>query len=143
MRITASSGLSEEEIKRMQREAETHRAEDEERKKLVEARNQLDGLTYTVERTLRENGTQLESDVKQSVEATVQEAKKHLESRNLSELKQATENLIQVSQRMSEQLYRSSQAGAAKGDQNKAQEEKRPDEKNPDDVIDADFKEVG
>ena len=153
VQITPSSGLSENEIKRMQREAEAHRAEDEVKKKRVEARNQLDGLTYSVERTLRENGSKLDSEVQQSVGAAVQEAKKHLESQDLLELTQATERLTQASQRMSEQLYRSIPAGSQErkmrgsGEQGATSEQDAKDqkerEKKSDDVIDADYREVG
>ena len=61
IRITASSGLSEDEIKRMQKEAEAHQAEDEKRKQLVNARNTLDGLIYTIEKTVKENGEKIEA----------------------------------------------------------------------------------
>src|SRR5438045_3202702 len=61
IRITASSGLSEDEIKRMQKEAESHRAEDEQRKQVVNARNTLDGLIYSLEKTLKDNGDKIDA----------------------------------------------------------------------------------
>jgi len=149
VQITPSSGLSENEIKKMQKEAEVHRGEDEERRKRVEARNHLDGLTYSVERTLKENSAKLDPSVKQSAEAAVLEARKHLESHNLSEIQQATEQLTQASQRVAEQLYRATPggtqepgSGAGPGPEKGPQEESK-EGKKPDDVIDADYKEVG
>jgi molecular chaperone DnaK len=145
IRITASSGLSEEEIKRMQKEAEEHRAEDEERKKTVEARNTLDGLIYTIEKTIKENGEKITAEVKTEVEGAVAEARKHLDSKDAEELKAATERLTSVSNKMAEQMYKNAapgagataDAGASEGAAGGAGSKKKDD-----DVIDADFKEV-
>ncbi|MBU6375059.1 MAG: molecular chaperone DnaK [Bdellovibrionales bacterium] len=143
IKITASGGLSEEEIKRMQREAEEHRAEDEKRKEVVNAHNTLDGLIYTIEKTLKENGEKIEADTKKQVEDALVEARKHLESKDADEIKKATEALTSASNKMAEQMYK--QAGAqpgpdATGAQSAGEGEKKDGKK--DDVIDADFKEV-
>jgi len=143
IRITASSGLSEEEIKRMQREAEEHRADDQKRKEAVDARNTLDGLIYTIEKTLKESGDKVEAATKQEVEAALTEARKHLDSKDVEELKKATEVLTSVSNKMAEQMYKN--AGAAPGAEASAEaagSEKKDDSKKGEDVIDADFKEV-
>jgi molecular chaperone DnaK len=143
IRITASSGLSEEEIKRMQREAEEHRADDQKRKEAVDARNTLDGLIYTIEKTLKESGDKVEAATKQEVEAALTEARKHLDSKDAEELKKATEALTSVSNKMAEQMYKN--AGAAPGAVDSAEaagSEKKDDSKKGEDVIDADFKEV-
>ncbi len=143
IRITASSGLSEEEIKRMQREAEEHRADDQKRKEAVDARNTLDGLIYTIEKTLKESGDKVEAATKQEVEAALTEARKHLDSKDVEELKKATEALTSVSNKMAEQMYKN--AGAAPGAEASAEaagSEKKDDSKKGEDVIDADFKEV-
>src|SRR6478672_6446600 len=84
IKITASGGLSEEEIKKMQKEAEAHRAEDEKRKELVNARNTLDGLIYTIEKTLKENGEKIAADMKKQVEDALVEARKHLDSKDIA-----------------------------------------------------------
>lgn len=147
IRITASSGLSEEEIKRMQKEAEAHRAEDEKRKELVNARNTLDGLIYTIEKTLKEHGEKVAADTKKEVEAAVVEARKHLDSQDLAALQKATENLTAASNKMAEQMYKTSgpQGGTPGGDSGQshdhAQQESKSGKKD-DDVIDADYKEV-
>src|SRR6185503_3402363 len=90
IKITASGGLSEEEIKRMQKEAEAHRAEDSARKEAVEARNTLDGLIYTIEKTVKENGEKIDAGTKTAVEAALAEARKHLESKDAAEIRAAT-----------------------------------------------------
>ena len=127
VRITASSGLTQDEIKRMQREAEAHRAEDEERKKRVDAKNQLDGLIHTIERTLKENREKLDSSIRESVESALQNAKQNLESQDVSELQLASDTLTKASQKMSEHLYRASDKG-----------------QGPDGgTVDAEFKKVG
>lgn len=148
IKITASGGLTDEEIKRMQNEAESHRAEDEERKKVVNARNNLDGLIYSVERTLKESGEKVTADVKKQVEEALTEARKHLESKVASELEAASEKLNQASNKMAEQMYKAAgaqpegaQAHASAGGSADQGETKKSDKKD-DDVIDADFKEV-
>ena len=118
IRITASSGLTEDEIKRMQKEAEAHKEEDEKRKEQVNARNTLDGLIYTIEKTIKENGEKIEAATKTSVEAALVEARKHLDSKELEELKAATEQLTTASNKMAEQMYKTANGrrdGAAPG----------------------------
>src|SRR5271156_2291883 len=106
IRITASGGLSEDEIKKMQKEAEAHRAEDEKRKTVVNARNTLDGLIYTIEKTIKENGEKIEAATKKQVEDALVEARKHLDSKELAELQKATEQLTASSNKMAEQMYK-------------------------------------
>jgi len=150
IRITASSGLSEAEIKRMQQEAEAHKAEDEKRKQLVNARNTLDGLIYTIEKTLKENGDKVEGDTKKQVEDALVEARKHLDSQDLEELQKATEQLTAASNKMAEQMYKSAEQNRAQtgAQTEKASEDKgngsdkNENKKDGEDVIDADFKEV-
>jgi len=148
IKITASSGLSEEEIKRMQREAEEHKAEDQKRKDAVDARNTLDGLIYTIEKTIKENGEKIEAGTKKEVEDALAEARKHLDSKDAEEIKKATETLTAASNKMAEQMYKSAgaqaqpEAGAAGGDGQGQGPGMKTDGKKPDDVIDADFKEV-
>jgi molecular chaperone DnaK len=148
IRITPSSGLSEEEIKRMQREAEEHKADDEKRKKAVDARNTLDGLIYSLEKTLKESGDKVSADAKKEVEDALVEARKHLSSNDAEVLVKATEDLTKASNKMAEQMYKNAQAsGAQSGAQAGAngsagESEAKSEKKKDDDVIDADFKEV-
>jgi len=148
IRITASGGLSEDEIKRMQKEAEAHREEDEKRKQIVNAHNTLDGLIYTIEKTLKENADKVDADAKKQVEEALVEARKHLDSKDLDVLQKATEQLTAASNKMAEQMYRTAGAQqgqpgaeAAGGASHEAGAQGHA-KKDGEDVIDADFKEV-
>ncbi|NDF14354.1 molecular chaperone DnaK, partial [bacterium] len=151
IKITASSGLTEEEIKRMQREAEEHRSEDEKRKQVVNARNTLDGLIYSIEKTLKESAEKVPAEEKIKVEAALTEARKFTASNELAEIEKATQELTTASNKMAEILYKNvgnnapgADAGAqaaGEGAQSGKGSEKNSDKKD-DDVIDADFKQV-
>lgn len=152
IRITASGGLSEAEIKKMQAEAEEHRAEDEKRKELVNARNTLDGLVYTIEKTIKESADKISAEAKTNVEAQLVEARKVLDSKDLAELTKATENLTAASNKMAEEMYKQAGAAAAgagpdmgagaQAHGNEAGAESKKSGKPGDDAIDAEFKEV-
>ncbi|MEK6704691.1 MAG: molecular chaperone DnaK [Bdellovibrionota bacterium] len=144
IRITASSGLNEEEIKRMQKEAEAHRAEDEQRKQVVNARNTLDGLIYTIEKTLKENSEKVTAETKQAVEDALVEARKHIDSKEVDELQKATEQLTTASNKMAEQIYKNAgpQANPSGQQENTTSDKTSAKEEKKDDTIDADFKEV-
>lgn len=144
IKITASSGLSEEEIKKMQREAEEHRAEDEKRKQLVNARNTLDGLIYSIEKTIKESGDKVPTEEKTKVEAAITEARKFVTSNELSEIEKATQDLTAASNKMAEILYKNVGANAPGADANGAAGAGANTEspKKDEDVIDADFKQV-
>ena len=104
--ITASTGLSKEEIDRMVKEADLHSEEDRKRKAAIEARNQLDSLIYNTEKTIRENREKLPADQVSQVEAAVAEAKEKMKSEDESVLKQATETLMKSSQTLAEFMYK-------------------------------------
>ncbi|MBL7715667.1 MAG: molecular chaperone DnaK [Bdellovibrionales bacterium] len=152
IKITASSGLSKEEIERMKKEADMHRADDEKRKEVVNARNTLDGLIYTIEKTLKENGEKIDADSKKSVEEALVEARKHLDSQDAAVLQKATEQLTAASNKMAEQMYKTAgpngPAGAQTTDADPSQQASGGTtgnggkSKKDDDVIDADYKEV-
>ena len=150
IQITASSGLSEEQIKKMVSEADKHRSEDEARKKSVTIKNELDGFIYHVEKTLKENEAKIDAPTKSEVEAQLKEAKTALESNNHDTMKAALESLQKSSNKMAEQLYKqtaSAQAGpGAPGSEGQAKADgasgSEDGKKSGDDVIDADFKEL-
>ncbi len=151
IQITPSSGLTEEEIKRMVSDADKHRGEDEQRKKVVHARNELDGLTYSVEKTLKENESKVDAAVKTELEGAIATAKTALESNNADTMKSALEGLQKASNKMAEQLYKQTagapgaeqQAGGnGQGTGNGADEKAKKSDAGGDDVIDADFKEL-
>ncbi|MBW5444920.1 molecular chaperone DnaK [Cohnella sp. CFH 77786] len=103
--ITSSSGLSKEEIERMQKEAELHAEEDNKRRELVEARNSADQLVYTVEKTIKDLGDKVDAGEIQKAEAAKEKVKKALEGDNLEEIKAASDELTQVVQQLSVKLY--------------------------------------
>ena len=153
IRITASGGLDENEIKRMQKEAESHREEDEKRKKVVNARNTLDGLIYTIEKTLKEHGEKVTADIKKSVEEALADARKFLESKDADEIQKATEHLTNASNKMAEQMYKQTgkgpdaagqpeSGGGGNGAGGNDAGGTKDEDKKKDDVIDADYKEV-
>ncbi len=143
IKITASSGLSEEEINRMVKDAESHAEEDKKKKALAEARNNLDSLIYMTEKNLGEYGDKVDSSEKANIDNALQEARKTLDSDDVDTIKSAADHLTQVSHKLAEAMYAKAsetaqeQAGAEEA--GKGQEsEKKPDE----DVVEAEFEEV-
>ena len=112
--ITASSGLSETEIDQMVKDAETHAAEDKQKREEVEVHNQADSLIYETEKNLGEFGDQVDAAIKTNVENAVQELKQALECQNTEDIKAKTESLMQVWHQASEELYK--QTAEAGGD---------------------------
>jgi molecular chaperone DnaK len=111
--ITSSSGLSKEEVDRMAKEAEAHSAEDKQKREEIEARNQLDGLVYNIEKMLKENADKVSGSEKADVETALAEAKKTLEGTPTpAELNAAREKLTQASHKLAEAMYK---ANAASG----------------------------
>jgi molecular chaperone DnaK len=111
--ITSSSGLSKEDVERMSKEAEAHAEEDKARREEIEARNQLDTLVYSVEKTLRENGDKISGAERGEVENAVADAKTALQSGNKRQMDQARDRLTQTSHKLAEQMYRSAQPQGA------------------------------
>lgn len=140
IQITASSGLSEEEINQMVKDAESHASEDKQRKESVEARNHLDSLIYTTEKSLKDYGGELESTVKADIETALEKAKKALENKDAQTIRSAAEELERSSHKLAEAMY-------AKASQ---QQPPPPDQEGSgtqtggkkEDVVDADFEEV-
>ncbi len=104
--ITASTGLSKEDIDQMVKEAESHASEDRKRKTVIEARNHLDSLIYSTEKTLRENREKVSGEIAAEVESAVSQAKESMNSEDESVLKQAAETLMQRSHRLAEHMYK-------------------------------------
>ena len=103
--ITASSGLSEEEIQRMVREAEQHRAEDQRRKERVEARNQADNLVYQADKLLREQGDKIPANVKSTLESQANALRNVLDTADTPELRRRTQELAQTLQQAGAAMY--------------------------------------
>ena len=110
--ITASTGLSKDEIDGMVKEAEVHSSEDKKRKTVIEARNHLDSLVYNTEKTLRESREKIPGDLATEVESAVAEAKESMKSEDETVLKQAAEKLGQHAHRLAEQMYKEASSSA-------------------------------
>lgn len=145
IKITAQSGLSEEEIKRAISDAEAHRREDETKQEAAAARNNLDNLIYQVEKLLRDNPDLPEAD-KKTAQEQVETAKKTLENKSASveDLKRAVEQLQTSTHSITSELYKKAGAGAAgtPGAETTAGGDGPAENKGGDDVIDADYKDV-
>jgi len=103
--ITASSGLSKEEVEKMTREAEQHAAEDTKRKEEIEVRNNADSLAYTAEKTLRDHGDKLSADVKQDIDAKIAAVKNALQGQDVSTIRTAMQELSDAMQKVGESVY--------------------------------------
>jgi molecular chaperone DnaK len=110
IRITATSGLSDDDIDQIIKEAEEHEEDDRKIKELVELRNQGEGLVYTTEQSLEEFGDRLEDEDKELIAERVQDVKDVLESNDVEEVRNAVNNLSEAAHKLAEALY--SQAGA-------------------------------
>ncbi len=103
--ITASSGLSKEEIEKMKREAESFAAEDAKRKEEVEIRNSADSLAYTAEKTLRDYGDKIPADVKQEIESKIANVKSTLPGKDVNSIRNAMQELSQAMQKVGASIY--------------------------------------
>ena len=113
--ITASSGLAKDEIDRMVSDAQSHAEEDRKRREEIEARNRLDSLVYSTDKTFNENRDKLDPSEASSFESALADAKKALESGNAQTMKDAGERLQQASHRLAEAIYKGAGAGAGAG----------------------------
>jgi molecular chaperone DnaK len=143
--ITASSGLSESEVERMRREAESHADEDKKRKELIEAKNTADNAIYTAEKALRDFGDKVPGDVKSKVETEIANVKKALESDDPARIKSAAEQLFQVVQQIGASVYQQGgpAAGPTAGPTPGGQEPSPDSGQKPggdDDVVDGEFR---
>jgi molecular chaperone DnaK len=144
IKITASSGLSENEIKQMVKDAEAHAGEDKKRKETVEARNHLDSLVYSTEKSLKEYGSDLDAGVKENIEAALKKAKEALEGQDAEAMRTAAEQLSQSSHKLAEAMYSkaSQQQGSEQASEARDNQAGSDGKKKKDDVVDADFEEV-
>ncbi|MBT8331878.1 MAG: molecular chaperone DnaK [Deltaproteobacteria bacterium] len=142
IQITASSGLSQEEIDKLVKDAEMHAEEDKGKRELVEARNSADALIYSTEKSISELGDKVDSETKTNVEASITELRKAMEGEDAAEIKRVSDELTKTSHKLAEAMYQQAsqneqQAGAEAGGQ-EAGDAGTADE----DVVDADFEEV-
>jgi len=146
--ITASSGLSKDEIDKMVKEAASNAAEDTRRKQEIEVRNQTDSLVYSTERTLSEHGSKLGESDRKAIDEALGEAKEALKTDDVERMKRAQETLSKASHKLAEMMYREAQAqpgaGAQPGESSGAgaQGQGRPGPKEGE-VVDAEFEDLG
>jgi molecular chaperone DnaK len=143
IRIQPSSGLSEDEIEKMVKDAEAHAAEDEKKKKLIEARNQADTLIYSTEKSMRDLGDKLDAETKSDIEGKIEELKKVMEGEDEEAIKTATDALSQASHKLAEKLYQqqSQQGGAQAGGTQDAGGQSEGKTQEDEDVVDAEYTE--
>ncbi len=145
IKITSSSGLSEEEINKLVKEAESHSEEDKKKKDLIEARNQADSMIYSVEKNLKEFGDKVGAGEKTKIEEAIAKVKTAIEGDDVDAIKVSQEELTQASHKLAEAMYAKTateQAGSEAGTSAPEEEGKGESEKKEDDVVDADFEEV-
>jgi len=137
--IKANSGLSEDEIKRMEEDAATHADEDKKLRELVDARNTADGMIHSVKKSLTEHGDKLDAGEKDAIEAAIKEVEEVLQSDDKDAIEAKSNALMEASQKLGEKVYAASQAESASAETN----EGTPNEKTVDaEIVDAEFEEV-
>ncbi len=137
IRITASSGLSDDEIEKMVKDAELHASEDQKKRALIEARNQADSLVYTTEKAVKEHGDKVDEATKKEIETALEDLKKAMEADDPEVIKSKTEALATASHKLAEVMYQQAQSEATADG-----EEKTESGSQKDDVVDAEFEEV-
>ena len=138
IQIQASGGLSEEEINKMVKEAEANKEADKKKRDTVDARNQADSLVFSTEKSLKEHGDKISAEEKKAIEDGIADLRKCLEGTDVEDIKKKTQNLIQVSMKLGEAVYKSQQKpGTDKTDNTK---DAKPNDKE--NVVDADFEDV-
>ena len=132
IKITGSSGLNDEEIDKMVKEAEMHAEEDKKKKELIDVKNKADSLVYSTEKSLKDFKDKISEDEKKSIEESIEKAKKTIESGTKEEIEKAMEELATKSHKLAEEAYK------------KAQSEQKPkEEEKEEDVVEAEVEEEG
>ncbi|MGD9307491.1 MAG: molecular chaperone DnaK [Desulfosarcina sp.] len=144
IQITASSGLSKEEIDKLVKDAELHADEDKKKRELVEARNHADTLIYTTEKSLKDLGDKVDAETRGNIESASADLKKAMEGDDVAEIQRLSEALTQASHKVAEAMYKqASEAGAAgAGGPDPEAGADAGAASADDDVVDADFEEV-
>jgi molecular chaperone DnaK len=139
IKITASSGLSEEEIEKLIKDAEVHAEEDRTKRELADARNMADSLIYSTEKSIKEMGDKLDESTKADINSSIENLKKAMEGENAEEIKRLSDELTQASHKLAESMYAraADQAQAGAGGAGSTAEPSKDE-----DVVDADFEEV-
>ena len=141
IKITASSGLSKEEVEKLVRDAQTHTEEDKKRRKAAEAKNQADNLLYQTEKNLKEHGDKIAPEEKTKIEEAIASLKKAMEGNDPDAIESATQTLTTASHKLAEERYKKASASAA-ADAGATGGESPNGAKADEKVVDAEFEEV-
>ena len=143
IQIQASGGLSDDEINKMVKDAESNKEADKKKREAVDARNQADTLLHSTEKNLKEHGSKVSESDKKTIETSSANLRNSLKGTDVEDIKKKTQDLVQASMKLGEAIYKSQQntkTDAAKSnDDNKKEKEEG---KKDDNVVDADFEEV-
>jgi molecular chaperone DnaK len=139
--IKAGSGLTEEEIQKMVKDAEAHAEEDHKARELAEARNHGDSLVHSVRKSVKEMGEKLDAAEKEKIEAAIKELEEATRGDDKDDIKKKTDALLDVSHKLAEQMYAQANASAAPGAAQAAGAE-NAEAKEKENVVDAEFEEV-
>ncbi len=139
IQIQASGGLSEEEINKMVKEAESNKEADKKKREAVDSRNQADTLLHSTEKNLKEHGSKVSDADKKAIETASANLRNSLKGTDIEDIKKKTQELVQASMKLGEAIYKSQQS-AKPGDAPK--DAKKEEGKKDDNVVDADFEEV-
>jgi len=141
IQIQASGGLSDEEIKKMVKDAEANKEADKKKREAVDVRNQADTIIHTTEKNLKEHGSKISDTDKKAIETGISDLRNALKGTNTEEIKKKTQALVQSSMKLGEAVYKSQQKDAGKKDTKQDQGSKNKNQ-NKENVVDADFEEV-
>ena len=148
IRIESSSGLEKDEVENLVKDAESHVEEDKKKKELIEVKNELDGLIYSTEKSLKEHGDKISEEEKKALQDSLDAAKGKTSSADVAEIKEAKENLLKSSHKLAEEIYKKTtqdgaenQASPESGSEPEPSEVDEKPKDGGDDVIDAEYKE--
>jgi molecular chaperone DnaK len=139
IQIQASGGLSDDDISKMVKDAEINKEADKKKRETVDVRNQADSIIHTTEKNLKEHGSKVSDVEKKSIETGMSDLKNALKGTDAEEIKKKTQNLIQVSMKLGEAIYKDQQKGASEKSTQQNNTSKKEDKEN---VVDADFEDV-
>ena len=141
IQIQASGGLSDEEIKKMVKDAEANKEADKKKRETVDARNQADTIIHTTEKNLKEHGSKISDTDKKDIETGISDLRNALKGTDTEEVKKKTQALVQSSMKLGEAVYKSQQKDTGKKGTQQSQSSKNK-EQSKENVVDADFEEV-
>ena len=141
IQIQASGGLSDEEIKKMVKDAEANKEADKKKRETVDVRNQADTIIHSTDKNLKEHGSKISDADKKAIESGISELKSALKGTDTEDIKKKTQSLVQSSMKLGEAIYKSQQKDAS-GKDAKPKQNSKSDNQSKENVVDADFEEV-